>query len=139
MKLPIPLALPLLLVSFASASAKDDITKELMKSNGKTRVYYLYVPSTVKATSAADHHASRIESNRRHARGKMERLREEGRRSFSPDQILRIWPCWASPQDGPDFLHELVEETQSQVSDQSRDACICLVTPQVHRLRCTCR
>ena len=38
MKLHIPLALTLLLVSFASASAKDDITKELMKSSGKTRV-----------------------------------------------------------------------------------------------------
>ena len=48
MKIPIPLALVLLLVSFASASAKDDIIKERMKSNGQTRVYYLYVPSTVK-------------------------------------------------------------------------------------------
>ncbi len=48
MKLHIPLALTLLLVSFASASAGDDIIKERMKSNGKTRVYYLYVPPTVK-------------------------------------------------------------------------------------------
>ena len=35
MKLHIPLALTLLLVSFASASAKDDITKELMQVERK--------------------------------------------------------------------------------------------------------
>ena len=35
---------------FSSAVAKDDITKELITSNGKARAYYLYVPSTVKST-----------------------------------------------------------------------------------------
>ncbi len=40
----------ILLILMASiAFAKDDITKELITSNGKTRAYYLYVPSTVKA------------------------------------------------------------------------------------------
>src|ERR1051325_5768277 len=48
MRLHIPLILLLLLLSFSSAFAKDDITKELITSNGKTRAYYLYVPSTVK-------------------------------------------------------------------------------------------
>ena len=49
MKLHIPLALILLVVCVSSSFAKDDITKELITSNGKTRPYYLYVPSTVKA------------------------------------------------------------------------------------------
>jgi hypothetical protein len=38
----------LLLAAVSSALAKDDITKELITSNGKTRAYYLYVPSTSK-------------------------------------------------------------------------------------------
>ena len=42
------LALFLLLICVSSAFAKDDITKELIKSNGKERAYYLYVPSTIK-------------------------------------------------------------------------------------------
>lgn len=39
------LTLLFLLISFSSAVAKDDITKELITSNGKTRPYYLYVQS----------------------------------------------------------------------------------------------
>ena len=44
------LTLLLLLISCSSAAAaKDDITKELITSGGKTRPYYLYVPPNVKA------------------------------------------------------------------------------------------
>ena len=41
----------LLLAACSPAFAKDDITKELITSNGKTRAYYLYVPSTVKPSA----------------------------------------------------------------------------------------
>ena len=41
-------ALLVLLMCVSSTFAKDDITKELIKSNGRERAYYLYVPSTVK-------------------------------------------------------------------------------------------
>ena len=49
------LSLTLLFLSVSSVSSvssvvKDDITKELIKSNGKERAYYLYVPSTVSAS-----------------------------------------------------------------------------------------
>ena len=47
MKLPISILIIFLLAG-VTASAKDDITKELITSNGKTRAFYLYVPSTVK-------------------------------------------------------------------------------------------
>ena len=43
MILRIPLAIALLMIAISSVSAKDDITKELITSNGKTR--YLYVPA----------------------------------------------------------------------------------------------
>ena len=49
MKPHILFALTLLLACVSTATAKDDITKELITSNGKTRAYYLYVPTTVKA------------------------------------------------------------------------------------------
>ena len=45
------LPLAFFFVAVTSAVAKDDITKELITSNGKTRAYYLYVPSTTKASA----------------------------------------------------------------------------------------
>src|SRR6267378_7775579 len=53
MKLHLLLSITVLLVFSISASASDDITKELITSNGKTRAYYLYVPSSIKAGSPA--------------------------------------------------------------------------------------
>src|SRR3984893_17778236 len=53
MKLQLLLIITLLLLPFTCASAKDDITKELITSKGKTRAYYLYVPSTIKPSSPA--------------------------------------------------------------------------------------
>ena len=109
MKLHIPLALTLLLVSFASASAKDDITKELMKSNGKTRVYYLYVPSTVKAPAPL---IITLHGSNRTGVTLVEKWKDyakkEGIILAGPDSSnLQMW-SW--PADGPDFLYDLVEE-----------------------------
>ena len=53
MKRFLPLTFILLLAACTSAFAKDNITKELMTSNGKTRVYYLYIPSTIKTPPLA--------------------------------------------------------------------------------------
>lgn len=113
MKLHIPFALTLLLISSFSASAKDDITKELMKSDGKTRVYYLYVPSTVKAPAPLIillHGSNRtgvtlVEKWKDYAK-------KEGIILAGPDATnLR---GWVSPHDGPDFLHHLVEEIKAK-------------------------
>ena len=108
MKLHIPLALTLLLVSFVSASAKDDITKELMKSNGKTRVYYLYVPSTVKAPAPL---IITLHGSNRTGVTLVEKWKDyakkEGIILAGPDSSnLQMW-SW--PVDGPDFLYDLVE------------------------------
>src|SRR5437660_8323060 len=42
-----------LLLFAPAATARDEITKELITSNGKTRAYYLYVPPTVNTTAKA--------------------------------------------------------------------------------------
>ena len=113
MKLRLPLTLILLLAACSSAFAKDDITKELITSNGKTRAYYLYVPSTVKASApliVTLHGSNRtgvtlVEKWKDYAK-------KEGIILAGPDATnLR---GWASPVDGPDFLRDLVEELKSK-------------------------
>ena len=113
MKLHIPLALTLLLLSSLSVSAKDDITKELITSNGKTRPYYLYVPSTIKPPAPLIvmlHGSNRtgvtlVEKWKDYAR-------KEGIILAGPDASNLAG--WSSPQDGPDYLHDLVEELKSK-------------------------
>ena len=115
MKLHIPIALALLLVCLSSASAKDDITKELITSNGKARAYYLYVPPTIKAETPAPLIVTLHGSNRTGVT-----LVEKWKDYAKKEGIIIAGPDatnlsgWGSPQDGPDFLHELVEELKSK-------------------------
>src|SRR5215216_59827 len=107
--------LMLLLVSLTSASAKDEITKELITSNGKTRPYYLYVPSTVKAASPAPLIVMLHGSNRTGVT-----LVEKWKDFAKKEGIILAGPDstdlrgWSSPPDGPDYLHELVEELKTK-------------------------
>lgn len=103
----------LLLAAFSSAHAKDDITKELITSNGKTRAYYLYVPSTAKASAPL---IVMLHGSNRTGVTLVEKWKDyakkEGIILAGPDATdLR---GWASPQDGPDYLHELVEELKTK-------------------------
>lgn len=113
MKLHIPLALTLLLLSSLLCSAKDEITKELITSNGKARAYYLYVPSTVKAPAPL---IVMLHGSNRTGVTLVEKWKDfakkEGIIIAGPDASnLR---GWSSPQDGPDYLHELVEELKTK-------------------------
>ena len=109
------LALTLLLLSVSSAFAKDDITKELITSNGKTRPYYLYVPPTVKAPNLAPLIVTLHGSNRNGIT-----LVEKWKDYAKKEGIILAGPDatnlrgWSSPVDGPDFLHELVEELKTK-------------------------
>src|SRR5215216_5434519 len=114
MKLHIPLALTLLLLSLVSSSAKDDIMKELITSNGKTRAYYLYVASTIKAPTPAPLIVMLHGSNRTGVtlvEKWKDFARKEGIILAGPASDLR---GWGSPQDGPDFLRDLVEELKTK-------------------------
>src|ERR1043165_9907861 len=103
------LTLLFLLISSSSAFAKDDITKELITSNGKTRAYYLYVPSTVKASAPL---IVMLHGSNRTGVTLVEKWKDyakkEGIILAGPDATNLAG--WASPQDGPDFLRDLVEE-----------------------------
>jgi len=120
MKVYVLLIASLLLLPF-TAEAKDEITKELITSQGKTRAYYLYVPSTIKPATPAPlivmlHGSGRIGIS----------LVEKWRDLAKKEGIIIAGPdstdtrSWGSPQDGPDFLHDLVEELKSKYSINPR-------------------
>jgi poly(3-hydroxybutyrate) depolymerase len=115
MKLHLPLAVTILLLSFSAAYAKDGITKELITSNGKKRAYYLYVPSTIKPDTGAPLIVTLHGSNRTGVtlvEKWKDYARKEGIILAGPDATdLR---GWGAPQDGPDYLHELVEELKGK-------------------------
>lgn len=107
--------LGLLIVMASAASAKDDITKELITSNGKTRAYYLYVPSTAKAEAPVplvvllhgSGHVGMSLAEKWKDLAKKENFIIAGPDSSNPQ-------VWGMPQDGPDYLHDLVEELKKK-------------------------
>jgi poly(3-hydroxybutyrate) depolymerase len=104
-----------LLLVWTSASAKDDITKELITSNGKTRAYYLYVPSSIKPGSPAPlivmlHGSARVGMSL--VEKWKDLAKKEGFIIAGPDSLDTR--SWNMPEDGPDFLHELVEELKAK-------------------------
>ena len=110
------LAILLLLLTAGSASAADDIiTKELITSNGKTRAYYLYVPATAKSGSAVPlivmlHGSGRVGMS----------LVEKWKDLAKKENFIIAGPdssntqFWRSPDDGPDFLRDLIEELKKK-------------------------
>ncbi|MDX6532204.1 MAG: polyhydroxybutyrate depolymerase [Blastocatellia bacterium] len=115
MKLRLLLISTVLLFSSTLANGKDDITKELITSNGKTRAYYLYVPSTIKPGSPAPlvvmlHGSGRVGMSL--VEKWKDLAKKEGFIIAGPDSLdTRIW---GMPQDGPEFLRELVEELKAK-------------------------
>jgi poly(3-hydroxybutyrate) depolymerase len=115
MKTRVLLITTCLLVCLTSAAAKDDITKELITSKGKTRAYYLYVPSSIKPSDRAPlivmlHGSGHVGMS----------LVEKWKDLAKKEGIIIAGPdstdprSWSSPQDGPEFLHDLVEELKTK-------------------------
>jgi poly(3-hydroxybutyrate) depolymerase len=115
MKLHTSLTLVLLLLCASSVFAKDEITKELITANGKTRPYYLYVPSTIKSPPLAPLIVMLHGSNRTGMS-----LVEKWKDYAKKEGIILAGPDasnlrgWGAPQDGPDFLRDLVEELKAK-------------------------
>ena len=122
MKLHLLLALTLLTialsvssVSSVSSVVKDDITKELITSNGKTRAYYLYVPATLKPGTQAPLIVM-LHGSGRTGTSLVEKWKDyakkEGIIIAGPDSTNTRG--WSSPVDGPDYLRDLVEELKAK-------------------------
>ena len=115
------LPLAIFFVAVTSAVAKDDITKELITSNGKTRAYYLYVPSITKASAPVPlivmlHGSGRV------GMSLVEKWKDLAKKEnfiiAGPDSSdLRVW---GMPQDGPDYLRDLVEELKAKYPINAR-------------------
>jgi poly(3-hydroxybutyrate) depolymerase len=121
MKLHLLVIAALLFIPITSGAANDEITKELITSNGKTRAYYLYLPSTVKASSPAPlivmlHGSDRVGMSL--VEKWKDLAKKEGFIIVGPDSSNTRG--WGSPQDGPDFLHDLVEELKTKYPINSR-------------------
>lgn len=104
----------LLLPAAASSGSSDEITKELITSQGKKRAYYLYVPKTVKADRPAPLLVT-LHGSGRNGLSLVEKWKDlakkEGFIVAGPDSIDNRQ--WQIPLDGPDFLRELVESLKT--------------------------
>jgi len=108
-------AAALTFLSITTATANDEITKELITAKGKTRAYYLYVPATVKASSPAPlivmlHGSGRVGMSL--VEKWKDLAKKEGFIIVGPDSSNTSG--WGSPQDGPEFLRDLVEELKTK-------------------------
>ncbi len=107
--------LALLVVFTGGASAKNEIVKNTVLSEGQKRPYYLLVPDSVTQAKPAPlivllHGSGR---NGRFLIEHWQKLAErEGIILAGPDS--RNSASWTIPADGPTFIHDLVEELKSK-------------------------
>lgn len=118
MKSLLLILLVLLLPATISASS-DSIKKETMISGGKSRTYYLFVPKNIKPSSPL---IITLHGSGRDGRSLVEKWKEladkEGIILAGPD--AQNSQGWAIPEDGPDFLRDLVEALQQKYSINPR-------------------
>ena len=98
-----------------SLSAKDEIVKNEIISEGKKRSYYLFVPKSVKKETPAPLLVLLHGSGRD---GKI--LIEHWQKLAEQERIILAGPnsqnssLWATPADGPQFLYDLVEKLKTE-------------------------
>jgi poly(3-hydroxybutyrate) depolymerase len=103
------------------ASAADKVTKETLVSGGRSRTYYLFVPQSVRKMGPAPLLVLLHGSGRdgRSLTDKWESVaKKEGIILVGPDALPGAG--WQIPNDGPDYLHDLVEELKQQLNIDPR-------------------
>jgi poly(3-hydroxybutyrate) depolymerase len=110
-----PFILTVALAVALSAQTADKVSKETFGSGGHTRTYYLLVPGKAKANAPAPlvvllHGSGRDGKSLTSWWEKT--AREEGFAIVAPDATVR--QGWGMSDDGPDFLHNLVEMLRVQ-------------------------
>jgi poly(3-hydroxybutyrate) depolymerase len=105
----------------SSAGAAEKVTKETFGSGGETRTYYLFVPDAAKKLERAPLLVLLHGSGRdgRSLLDKWEPLaKKEGIILVGPDALTR--DSWRIPEDGPQFLYDLVEMLAVQLNIDRR-------------------
>jgi poly(3-hydroxybutyrate) depolymerase len=102
--------LALLLLSF-SAQAAEKISKETLESQGRKRTYYLFVPSSVTKATKPVPLLVLLHGSGRNGLSLVEKWKEladaNGFIIVGPD--ASDTQRWRVPEDGPDFIRDLVE------------------------------
>lgn len=105
----------LMLIVPAPALAQDT-SKESIRSQGKARSYYLFVPKEVSSATPAPMIVL-LHGTGRNGLSLTERWRElakkEGIVIVGPDAVSA--QGWKIPEDGPDFIYELVEALKAKL------------------------
>ena len=111
----------LLIVGFVIPAAAQKVRKERIESQGKKRTYYLQVP----ATATPDHPAPLLlllHGSGRNGLSLMDKWKDlganEGIILVAPDAIAS--EGWRTPDDGPDFLHDVVSELKAKFAVDAR-------------------
>ena len=104
-------------ISFAPSPmrAEKTIVKEIIRSQGKERAYYLFVPDKINPATPAPLLVL-LHGSGRNGMSLVEKWKDiakkEGIIIAGPDAINS--QGWKIPEDGPDFIHELVEALEAK-------------------------
>jgi len=110
-KMPIKFALILLFLLLPlTVGADEKISKLKIQSQGKERTYYLFVPETAKASATPVPLIVLFHGSDRNGQS----LIDEWRYLASKEGFIIVGPDssgagWRTPEDGPEFIHDLVE------------------------------
>lgn len=105
----------------AYPAAADGITKELITSEGKKRAYYLLVPEKLTAASPAPLIVL-LHGSGRNGLSLVEKWKELAQK----EKVVIVGPDsldsrgWRVPEDGPDYIHELVSALKAKYPINAR-------------------
>ena len=104
-----------------SAAAADKATKETFSSGGRTRTYFLLVPESAKKADSPPLIVL-LHGSGRDGKSLLDPwtllAKKEGVVIVAPDAMIR--DGWRVPEDGPDFLYDLVELLANQINIDRR-------------------
>jgi poly(3-hydroxybutyrate) depolymerase len=115
------LLLALILVPSQTAAASDKVVKDSITSQNKKRSFYLFAPDSVKSGTPAPLIVLLHGSGHNGLS-----LVDKWKDFAAKESIIIVGPDsmdparWASPVDGPDFLHDLVESIKSKYTIDPR-------------------
>jgi poly(3-hydroxybutyrate) depolymerase len=116
----------LVLLTFLLASASEpvsaqEIAKELITSQGRTRAYYLFVPDRINAAAPAPLIVL-LHGSGRNGLSLVEKWKDLAKK----EKIILVGPdaidsnVWRMSVDGPDFIHQLVEGLKAKYPVNAR-------------------
>lgn len=115
------LTLLLFFLLMAISASAQQVTKEITNLGGKARAYYLFVPDKLNKDRPAPL-LMLLHGSGRNGASLVDKWKDlakkEGIILVGPDAINP--QGWATPVDGPDFLHDLITELQSKYPIDAR-------------------